>query len=200
MKSEKFSTALGEIDVSYVEEVVNYKATHKRKQRIWKIAAACVAVAVLAIGIIPFLNRGNVESTPFVLVAYASENNVVVEHELREGKSVPISFFETENGLKGFVFAHSKTNPDDVSSVSVMTEGEFPGVIEEIIGLELDNNKNYTLYIPEQGKDFPYSFMIPYTDEAANKVFFCYLLVEETEDGYSAVIERTEEFERKFKE
>ena len=200
MKSEKFSTALGEIDVSYVEEVVNYKAAHKRKQRIWKIAAACVAVAVLAIGIIPLLNRGNVESTPFVLVAYASENNVVVEHELREGKSVPISFFETENGLKGFVFAHSKTNPDDVSSVSVMTEGEFPGVIEEIIGLELDNNKNYTLYIPEQGKDFPYSFMIPYTDEAANKVIFCYLLVEETEDGYSVVIERTEEFERKLKE
>ena len=200
MKSEKFSTALGEIDVSYVEEVVNYKAAHKRKQRIWKIAAACVAVAVLAIGIIPWLNRGNVESTPFVLVAYASENNVVMENELREGKSVPISFFETENGLKGFVFAYNKNNPDDVSSVSVMTEGEFPGVIEEIIGLELDNGKNYTLYIPESGKDFPYSFMIPYTDEAANKVIFCYLLVEETEDGYSAVIERTEEFERKFKE
>ncbi len=200
MKSEKFSTALGEIDVSYVEEVVNYKAVHKRKKQIWKLAAACVAVSVLAIGIIPLLSSSNEGSQGFVLVAYASENNVVVEHELREGKSVPISFFETENGLKGFVFAHSKTNPDDVSSVSVMTEGEFPGVIEEIIGLELDNNKNYTLYIPEQGKDFPYSFMIPYTDEAANKVIFCYLLVEETEDGYSAVIERTEEFERKFKE
>ena len=31
-----------------------------------------------------------------------------------------------------FVFAYNKNNPDDVSSVSVMTEGEFPGVIEEI--------------------------------------------------------------------
>ena len=200
MKSEKFSSALGEIDVRYVEEVVNYNAVHKQKRPIWKIAAAYIAVAVLVIGIISLLNRGNVESTPFVLVAYASENNVVVEHELQEGKSVPITFFETENGLKGFVFAHNKTNPDDVSSISVMTEGEFPGVIEEIIGLELYNNKNYTLYIPEQGKDFPYSFMIPYTDEAANKVIFYYLLVEKTEDGYSAVIERTEEFERKFRE
>ena len=55
-------------------------------------------------------------------------------------------------------------------------------------------------HIPEQGKDFPYSFMIPYTDEASNKVIFCYLLVEETEDGYSAVVERMEEFERKLKE
>ncbi len=199
MKSEKFSTALGEIDVSYVEEVVNYKAANKRKQRIWKIVAACVAVAVLAIGIIPLLNRGSVESKPFVLVAYASENNAVVEHELQKGKRVPISFFETENGLKGFVFAYDKSNLGEVSSVSVMTEGEFPDVIDEIIGLELGTDKHYTLYIPEQGKDFPYSFMIPYTDEAANKVIFCYLLVEETEDGYSAVIERTEEFERKTK-
>ena len=200
MKSEKFSTALGEINVSYVEEVVNYKPVHKRKPQIWKIAVACVAIAVLAIGIIPLLNGSNVGSQGFVLVAYASENNVVVEHKLQEGKSVPVSFFETENGLKGFVFAYNKSNPDDVSSVSVMTEGEFPGVIEEIVGLELDNAKNYTLYIPEQGKEFPYSFMIPYTDETANKVIFCYLLVEETEEGYSAVIERMEEFERKFRE
>lgn len=200
MKSEKFSTALGEIDVSYIEEVVNYKSANERKKHIWKLAAACVAVVVLAVGIIPLLNRGHVGNQGFVLVAYASENNVVVEHELQEGKSVPISFFETENGLKGFVFAYNKGNPDEVSSVSVMTEGEFPGVIDEIVGLELGTDKHYTLYIPEQGKDFPYSFMIPYTDEAANKVIFCYLLVEETEDGYSAVIERMEEFERKFKE
>ncbi len=200
MKSEKFSTALGEIDVSYVEEVVNYKATHKRKQQIWKLVAACAAVVVLTVGIIPLLNRGGEVSQGFVLVAYASENNVVVAHELQKGASVPISFFETANGLKGFVFAYNKSNPDDVSSVSIMAEGEFPDVIEEIIGLELDKGKNYTLYIPEQGKDFPYSFMIPYTDEVSNKVILCYLLVEEAEDGYSAVIERTEEFERKFKE
>lgn len=200
MKSEKFSTALGEIDVSYVEKVVNYKAVHKQKKQIWKLAVACVAIVVLAINIIPLLNSSNEGSQGFVLVAYASENNVVVEYELQEGKSVPVSFFETENGLKGFVFAHNKNNPDDVSSVSAMTEGEFPGVIDKIVGLELDKGKNYTLYIPEQGKDFPYSFMIPYTDEAANKMIFCYLLVEETEDGYSAVIERMEEFERKFRE
>lgn len=200
MKTEEFSAALGEIDISYVEEVVNYKATHKGKRLVWKLAAACVALVVLAIGILPLRNRTNAADQSFVLVAYASDNNVVMENELQEGRSVPISYFETQNGLKGFVFAYKKSNPRDVSSISVMTEGEFPGVIEEIIGLELDKNKNYTLYIPEQGKDFPYSFMIPYTDEASNKVIFCYLLVEETDDGYSAVIERTEEFERRVKE
>lgn len=199
MKSGKFSDALGEIDISYVEEVVNYKAASKQKRNLWKAMAACAAVILFVISIFPLLKREE-EVDGFVLVAYAAENNTIVENELQEGNRVPISFFETENGLKGFVFAYSKSNPKDVSSISVMTEGEFPGVIDEIVGLELDKEKNYTLYIPEQGKEFPYSFMIPYTDEAANKVIFCYLLVEETENGYSAVIEKMEEFERKFKE
>ncbi len=199
MKSEKFSNALGEIDISYVEEVVNYNAAHTRRMQIWKFVAACVAIAVLAVGIVPLLNSGNDVNNRFLLVAYASENNVVIENELQEGASVPISFFETENGLKGFVFAYNKSNPKDVSSISVMTEGEFPGVINEIIGLELEKGKNYVFYIPEQDKEFPYSFMIPYTDEAANKEIFCYLLVEESENGCSAVVERMEEFERTFK-
>ena len=199
MKSEKFSDALGEIDISYVEEVVNYKAASKQKWNLWKAMAACAAVILFVISIFPLLKRKE-EVDGFVLVAYAAENNTIVENELQEGNRVPISFFETEKGLKGFVFAYSKSNPKDVSSISVMTEGEFPGVIETIVGLELDKEKNYTLYIPEQGKEYPYSFMIPYTDEAANKVIFCYLLVEETENGYSAVIEKMEEFERKFKE
>ena len=199
MKSGKFSDALGEIDISYVEEVVNYKAASKQKRNLWKAMAACATVILFVISIFPLLKREE-EVDGFVLVAYAAENNTIVENELQEGNRVPISFFETEKGLKGFVFAYSKSNPKDVSSISVMTEGEFPGVIDEIVGLELDKEKNYTLYIPEQGKEFPYSFMIPYTDEAANKVIFCYLLVEETENGYSAVIEKMEEFERKFKE
>ena len=199
MKSGKFSDALGEIDISYVEEVVNYKAASKQKRNLWKAMAACAAVILFVISIFPLLKREE-EVDGFVLVAYAAENNTIVENELQEGNRVPISFFEAEKGLKGFVFAYSKSNPKDVSSISVMTEGEFPGVIDEIVGLELDKDKNYTLYIPEQGKEFPYSFMIPYTDEAANKVIFCYLLVEETENGYSAVIEKMEEFERKFKE
>ncbi len=199
MKSGKFSDALGEINISYIEEVVNYKATFKRKQYLLKAIAACAAVVLITISIFPLLKNGE-ENTGFLLVAYAAENNVVVENVLQEGVSVPVSFFETEKGLKGFVFAYQKSNPKAVSSVSVMTEGKFPGVIDEIVGLELDKDKNYTLYIPEQGKEFPYRFMIPYTDETANKVIFCYLLVEETESGYSAVIEKMEEFERKFKE
>ena len=209
MNSEKFSAALGEIDVSYVEDVIHYKAVHKYRKQIWKMAAACAAVIVLLIGIIPLLHRWNmgntaeepnVQSNGFVLVAYASEGDVVVEHPLQKGKYVPVSFFETKNGLKGFVFAYNKNSPNEISSISIMTEGEFPNIVEEIIGLTISKDKHYTFYIPSQEKEFPYSFMIPYTDEAANKVYSCYLLVEETETGYSAVIERIEEFERTLKE
>ena len=146
MKSGKFSDALGEIDISYVEEVVNYKAASKQKRNLWKAMAACAAVILFVISIFPLLKREE-EVDGFVLVAYAAENNTIVENELQEGNRVPISFFETQKGLKGFVFAYSKSNPKDVSSISVMTEGEFPGVIDEIVGLELDKEKNYTLYV-----------------------------------------------------
>ena len=149
MKSEKFSDALGKINLSYIEEVVNYNDAKKHKQRIWRIAAVCAAAVVLIIGITPLLNSRNDINNQFVLVAYASENNVVIKNALQEGASVPISFFETENGLKGFVFAYGKSNPKDVSSISVMTEGEFPGVINEIIGLELEKGNNYVFYIME---------------------------------------------------
>lgn len=195
MKSEKFSNALGKIDVRYVEEVVNYKAASKHKWLMVKIAAACIVFAVITVGIVPFI-LGNKEESPFVLTAYAYENNTAVENILVVGEKVPVSYFETENGLNGFVFSHAKEKTSEISSISIMTEGEMPGVIDEIVGLELETDKHYTLYVPEQSKGFPYSFMIPYTDEAANKVIFCYLLVEETENGYTAVIERMEEFER----
>ncbi len=200
MNSEKFSNALGKIDVSYVEEVVDYKAKKKRPQQIWKLAVAYAAVIVLTVGVLPLFNKDKETSSGFALIAYASENGTVVENKVQEGSSVPISFFETANGLKGFVFAYNRKNPGDISSASIMTEGEFPGILEEIIGLKMSKDKNYVFYIPEQDKEFPYRFMMPYTDEEANLVYFCYLLVEETEDGYSAVIERMESFERKFKE
>lgn len=200
MNSEKFSNALGKIDVSYVEEVIDYNAKKKHPQMIWKLAAACVAMLVLTIGVLPLFHKDKEKSSDFALIAYASQNGTVVENRVQEGLSVPISFFETENGVKGFVFAFNKKSPGEISAVTAMTEGEFSDVLEEIVGLKLGTDKNYAFYIPEQEKGFPYRFMMTYTDMEANLVHFCYLLVEETEDGYSAVIERTESVERKGKE
>ena len=197
MNSEKFSNALGKIDIRYVEEVVDYTAKKKRPQRIWKLAAACAAMLVLTIGVLPLFNKDKEITSDFALIAYASQNGTVVENRVKEGTRVPISFFETADGLKGFVFAYNKTSPREISAVSVMTEGEFSDVLEEIVGLKLGMDKNYVFYIPEQDKGFPYRFMMTYTDMEASLVHFCYLLVEESEDGYSAAIERVESVEWK---
>lgn len=108
MKSEKFSDALGEINISYVEEVVNYKATSGWKRNLWKIMAAYAAVVLIVISIFPILKKE--ENTGFVLVAYAAEDNTIVENELQEGISVPVSFFETESGLKCKVGKYGQTS------------------------------------------------------------------------------------------
>ena len=197
MNSEKFTNALGKIDVSYIEEVIDYKKKKKSLQQIWKLAVACAAILVLTIGVLPLFNKDKEASSKFTLTAYASQNGKTVENKLQEGSRVPISFFETENGLKGFVFACDKNSPGEISAVSVMTEGEFSDVLEEIVGLKLGTDKNYVFYIPEQEKGYPYRFMMTYTDMEADLVHFYYLLVEETKDGYCAVIERTESVKRK---
>lgn len=197
MNAEKFSDALGKIDVSYVEEVMEFKKKRKPAQQIWKLAAACVALIVLTIGILPLFNKDKEVPSDFALIAYASQNGTAVENKVQEGVRVPISFFETADGLKGFVFAYNKTSPEEISAVSAVSEGEFSDVLEEIVGLKLGTDKNYVFFIPEQDKGVPYRFMMTYTDMEANLVHFYYLLVEETEAGYSAVIERTESVERK---
>ena len=200
MNSEKFSNALGKIDVSYVEEVIDYNAKKKITGQIWKLAIACAAVIVLTIGVLPLFYKDKEETSDFTLLAYASQNGTVVENKVQEGTRVPISLFEAENGVKGFVFAYNKKIPGEISAVTTMTEGEFSDVLEEIIGLKLGTDKNYVFYIPEQDKGFPYRFVMTYTDIGENLVHFCYLLVEETEEGYSAVIERTESAKRKREE
>ncbi len=197
MNSEKFSDALGKIDVSYVEEVMDYKAKRKPSLQIWKLAVACAAVIVLTIGVLPLFHTDKEDASDFTLLAYASQNGTVVENKVQEGARVPISFFEAENGVKGFVFAYNKKSPGEISAVTTTTEGEFSDVLEEIVGLKLGTDKDYVFYIPEQEKGFPYRFMMTYTDMEVNLVHFCYLLVEETEEGYCAVIERTESVEQK---
>ena len=152
---------------------------------------------VLTIGVFPLLNKKEENTSDFELTAYASQNGSVVENKVQEGLRVPISFFETADGLKGFVFAYNKTSPAEISAVSVVADGEFSDVFEEIVGLKMGTDKNYVFFILEQDKGFPYRFMMTYTDMEEKLVYFYYLLVEENEDGYNAMIERIESVEWK---
>ena len=252
MKSKNFSKALGEINDKYITEATEYQA--KKRHFSWKSLVACAAVIALFFSITPFLNGGKSTTSdgndqeapyvPFAFTAYAFDNDHNVSSVImHEGETVPVSLFNTEDGLKGFVFSYDLTEPgEQTTSVSIITEGvitrnkstaeasrtesdfddaklqaeagqtesmlkdeptedtsfsPYSYVIEEIGELEMEKDKHYTYYVPEQTETSQYRFMIPRTDLESNTVSEYHLLIEETENGYVATIEKIVTHERK---
>ncbi len=250
MKSKNFSKALGEINDKYITEATEYQA--KKHHFNWKSLVACAAVIALIVCITPFFNVGNNTDTsdqeapcvPFAFTAYAIDNDHNVSSVImHEGETVPVSLFNTEEGLKGFVFSYDLTEPgEQTTSVSIITEGvitqnkttaeasrtesdfddakpqagagqtesmlkdeptedtsfsPYSYVIEEIGGLEMEKDKHYTYYVPEQTETSQYRLMIPRDDLESNTVSEYHLLIEEAENGYVATIEKIVTHERK---
>lgn len=252
MKSKNFSKALGEINDKYITEATEYQA--KKCHFSWKSLVACAAVIALFFSITPFLNGGKSTTSdgndqeapyvPFAFTAYAFDNDHNVSSVImHEGETVPVSLFNTDDGLKGFVFSYDLTEPgEQTTSVSIITEGvitrnkstaeasrtesdfddaklqaeagqtesmlkdeptedtsfsPYSYVIEEIGELEMEKDKHYTYYVPEQTETSQYRFMIPRTDLESNTVSEYHLLIEETENGYVATIEKIITHERK---
>lgn len=250
MKSKNFSKALGEINDKYITEATEYQA--KKHHFNWKSLVACAAVIALIVCITPFFNVGNntdksdqeAPCVPFAFTAYAIDNDHNVSSVImHEGETVPVSLFNTEDGLKGFVFSYDLTEPgEQTTSVSIITEGvitqnkttaeasrtesdfddakpqagagqteamlkdeptedtsfsPYSYVIEEIGGLEMEKDKHYTYYVPEQTETSQYRLMIPRDDLESNTVSEYHLLIEEAENGYVATIEKIVTHERK---
>ncbi len=235
MKSKDFSKALGEINDKYITEANEYQAKENKNKFNWKSLVACAAVIALIFGIAPFFNTGkNGDTTEvadnkqviFGLTAYAIDNDHNVKSAtMKEGQSIPVSLFNTENGLKGFVFSYDLTEAgEQTTSVSIMTDGiidkpqvgagqtesaisddaktedtfsPYSYVLEEIAGLEMEKDKHYTYYVPQQTMTSQYRLMIPCDDIENNTVSEYHLLIEETKDGYVATIEKIVTHERK---
>ena len=221
MSTDRFTAAMGYIDDDLISDAVTYMPQKKSSVRWmkWVAVAACICLVIgLSFpGLFKDPSVGGLESNtiitdakpeeaesefgvlfPLVLTAYAVENdNTVSTALLQEGESVPVSLFETDNGIKGFVFSYDITTPEQTSSVSIMTEGEFPGIIYEIAGIEMDKEKNYIYFIPEQSKTTPYFLMIPYSDIEKDMVYEYHLIIEEDEHGYIATVDHVVTHERK---
>ena len=221
MSTDRFTAAMGYIDDDLISDAVTYMPQKKSsgKWMKWVAVAACICLVIgLSFpGLFKDPSVGGLESNtiitdakpeesesefgvlfPLVLTAYAVENdNTVSTALLQEGESVPVSLFETDNGIKGFVFSYDITTPGQTSSVSIMTEGEFPGIIYEIAGIEMDKEKNYIYFIPEQSKTTPYFLMIPYSDIEKDMVYEYHLIIEEDEFGYIATVDHVVTHERK---
>lgn len=221
MSTDRFTAAMGYIDDDLISDAVSYMPQKKSSVRWmkWVAVAACICLVIgLSFpGLFKDPSVGGLESNtiitdakpeeaesefgvlfPLVLTAYAVENdNTVSTALLQEGESVPVSLFETDNGINGFVFSYDITTPGQTSSVSIMTEGEFPGIIYEIAGIEMDKEKNYIYFIPEQSKTTPYFLMIPYSDIEEDMVYEYHLIIEEDEFGYIATVDHVVTHERK---
>ena len=221
MSTDRFTAAMGYIDDDLISDAVTYMPQKKSSVRWmkWVAVAACICLVIgLSFpGLFKDPSVGGLESNtiitdakpeesesefgvlfPLVLTAYAVENdNTVSTALLQEGESVPVSLFETDNGIKGFVFSYDITTPGQTSSVSIMTEGKFPGIIYEIAGIEMDKEKNYIYFIPEQSKTTPYFLMIPYSDIEKDMVYEYHLIIEEDEYGYIATVDHVVTHERK---
>ena len=220
MSTDRFTAAMGYIDDDLISDAVTYMPKKKSPVRWikWVAVAACfcLIVGLSAPRLFKDPSVGGLESNttitdakpqeesklgiivPLVLTAYAMESdNDVTAALLQEGESVPVSLFETDNGIKGFVFSYEITTPGQTSSVSIMTEGEIPGIIYKIAGIEMDKAKNYIYFIPEQSKTTPYFLMIPYSDIEEDMVYEYHLIIEEDEFGYIATVDHVVTYERK---
>ena len=205
MSIPRIVNAMEYIDDNLVSNAVTYVPKKRKQWMNWKAFAACAAVIAIVIGVIPFLNNGTnaPDNIPFVLTAYAAGiDNTVSAVEMKEGESIPVTFFEANNGIKGFVFSHRAITPQNHVSLSIMTDGSQIAIgqqIEAINGLELSKENIYVFYIPKQDQPAPYSVPLTMEDEASNTLALLNVVIEETAEGYTARIDSFTIYEKTTK-
>jgi hypothetical protein len=205
MSIPRIVSAMEYIDDDLVSGAVTYTRQKRKWWTNWKAIAACVAVVAIVFGVIPFLNSNpNAPiGSPFVLTAYAAGvDNAMSAVEMKEGENIPVSFFEANNGLKGFVFSYKADKPQNHVSLSIMTDGAQTTIgqqIEAINGLELSKENIYVFYIPAQDQPGPYSVPLTMEDEASNTLALLNVVIEETAEGYTARIDSFTIYEKTTK-
>ena len=205
MSIPRIVNAMEYIDDDLVSDAVTFVPQKRKWWMNWKAIAACVAVVAIVFGAIPFLNSNpNAPiGSPFVLTAYAAgADNTVSAVEMKEGENIPVTFFEANNGVKGFVFSHRATTPQNHVSFSIMTDGSQIVIgqqIEAINGLELSKENIYEFYIPAQDQPAPYSVPLTMEDEASNTLALLNVVIEETAEGYTARIDSFTIYEKTTK-
>lgn len=198
MRIPRVVEAMQYIDDDLISEAIEFCRVplHSRLfRKPFMKACACFLVVVLVFGIAFFNgnNDGGITS-PFVLTAYAisNEDADAEANILVKGKKVPISTFETENGLSGFVVSYNKADDSVPSSITIIaTDGNSQERITEISGITNDPAQNYYFYVPGKNDVEPYTLPIFLTDTEANLI--CQYKVTITQIDCSYFAELTEE-------
>ena len=202
MNTKKFSSALGNISASYVNEAVTYTAKKKSTPWVkWVAVAACLCLVVM--GLFPLF--GNHESS-FVLTAYAlGEDDNLLSVKMEEGKSVSISTFVAGNCMEGFVFSHKNRESEKAPLVSIISTDFSPYVmtdsytstttVEKIERIDLKKTLQYIFVVPSAGESAPYSLTVSIYDEETSTAANVTIVIEHDENGYSAKIEKINSYE-----
>lgn len=192
MSTDRFTAAMGHIDDDLVSDAVNYMPKKKEHKFKWmKLVAAAACICLVVATVFPLFQQDG--GSPFVLTAYALESdNTVSSVEMQEGENIPVSFFEADNGLRGFIFSYKADEPKEYYSFSIMTDGTQGTIdqhIEAINGLELSKDNFYVFFIPPQDQPTPYRLPLTIEDEATNTIAMLNVVIEESETDYIARID-----------
>lgn len=202
MKVPRVANSLNYLDDDLISEAMEYKPKRHRFFRWtkWKTVAACFVLLAVVLSIFPmYYNQST--SSPIVLTAYALEgDNGISASTMTEGEYIPVSLFETETGLKGFVFSYDAPDPNQPASVlirdmsSPITSGES---INEIAGFEVEQGKIYIYYIFAEGAAAPYNLPTFITDIKHDMVYQFNIVIEESGSGYIAELLKVAQYERR---
>lgn len=198
MNNEKLYNAITHIDEDLLDlsnnsitetrpdfsvEADNHKTKKIFQWKKWAVVAACF---VLLLGVLIPLNENEnklVSSTnsPFVITVYAAESsNDINLKKINSKLSVPISFFETKSGIKGFVFSYGNEVKDAASTFAVYNNNNEITVepnIEELASFTASNGQHYIFYIPANDEKAPYNITIRLVNEGVG--YAVDILVEE---------------------
>lgn len=203
MRTPRIVDAMNYIDDDLVSWAVEYRRvplTTRLFRKPFLKACACFLVFALLFGV-AFLRGedGNVVSSPFILTAYAAspDNGSTTASVLEKGKQVPISRFETESGLSGFVVSYNKPDDSLPSSIIVFTaDNSVQEQIEEISGITNDLTQNYYFYIPTENEVEPYTLPLFLTDIEANLICQYKVTITQIDGSYYAELVEESVMER----
>lgn len=201
MKVPRIAQAMTDIDDDLIAGAIEYHrvplSTRFFRSQILKACACFLLVAVMVSTI--FLGRKTESGpvSPFVLAAYAasSDDGNTTSSTLLQGMKVPISTFETTNGLRGFVISCNKEDDERESSISVISSVEY-AAFEEIVGIAVDPTQDYFFYIPDDTAEKPYVFPLFLSDKDTNLICQYEITIDDVEGSYYAELTEVSIVER----
>lgn len=202
MRTSRIVDAMNYIDDDLVSWAVGYQRVplSARLQRSSFLrAGAFFLVIALIFGFTFFRGRDDHEaSSPFTLSVYAAlpEDGSIMENILEKGVQVPISTFETANGLTGFVVSCNKADDGMPSSIAIISAENARGLIEEIKGIAVDPAKNYFFYIPTEKEAEPYILPLLLNDTDADLFYRYKVRISQIDGSYYAelIVEESGEY------